>query len=425
MVRRVPVILICLLLAMSAVHASGAEKTLTALISGNQQYLENTREVFDEFERRNPGIRIQIDPVDDVGPAFIVRMAAGTPPDIVRLRGTEPAEFGVQGMIMDLTELIRRDMAEEFRNFFPSVVPSLGWAGRTYSIPFGVTVQAILYNQTRFAEHGLPVPGAHWSWERDVIEAGKKISRDLDGDGKIDIYFLSPLGTLEWFPWVTAGGGRMFSEDGLSFLANSPAGYDALQFQGDLINVHKVMPSIAERTNDAFVFEKGTSVYSVQGSWFIGTMRRIAVPWEWDAAEVPTFKGVQATNIWPETPWSIPSTAPEPALSWRVLRFIGGREGQLTVAKLGLAMPILQSVARSPQYMRQSPPQNMAAFVEMAVKPGTMPIPAIPGWSNASRAMRPAYDSVMAGSKSASAALSEVAAAVEAQLRQAHEKMKK
>ena len=49
---------------------------------------------------------------------------------------------------------------------------------------------------------------------------------------------------------------------------------------------------------------------------------------EWNIAEMPSFAGGQATNIWPETPYSIPVGCRHPEEAWRVLEFIASTEGQ-------------------------------------------------------------------------------------------------
>ncbi len=391
---------------------------LQALISGDQQYINNIRSVFDVFEQKNPDIHIDILQTDDVGPKFRVMYAGGTPPDLLRMRGNEPAEFGTEGMIEELTGRIRSDASLPLSDFFTPALPNLGWNGRLYALPLGVTIEAMLYNKDLFSKAGVPYPDASWAWEREVIQYGKKMTVDVNGDGKIDQFFLGGLGTLEWFPFLYAAGGELFSADG-RFLANSPAGAAALQFAGDLMNVHHITPTRAEAGTRTWGFEKGNIALNITGSWFIGSLRRLKVDFEWDAATVPTFAGQRATILWPETPWGIPSTARHKEEAWRVLRWIASPEGQAAIARAGLATPIRISVARSPAYLEQRPPEHIEAFIEAALAPRTRAIPGIPGWSRVYPALRdgaiyPVYD----GKAAASQALAAVAPQIDGILKE-------
>lgn len=396
------------LLAGTVTVGLAAERTvIQALIAGNQQYIENIRSVFDAFEAKNRDIRIEIIQTDDVNAKFRVMYAGGTPPDLLRMLGTGAAEYGPAGMIEELTPRIKSDPTLPLTDFFPPALQSLGWGGRIYALPLGLTIQAMLYNKNLFDKAGVPYPGASWAWEREVIQYGKKMTLDVNGDRRIDQFFLGGMGVYEWFPFVYAAGGELFSGDGSRFLANSPAGAGGLQFAADLMNVQHITPTRAEGDTGTWAFEKGNVALNITGSWFIGSLRKLKVDFEWDAANVPTFKGGRATNLWPETPWGIPSTAKNKEAAWRVIRFMGSREGQEVISKLGLATPIRLSVARSPAYTEQRPPNNIQAFVEAAVAPRTHALPALPGWSSKvypilrDTAIYPAYD----GQKPANQAL--------------------
>ncbi|HET7559725.1 MAG TPA: hypothetical protein VFK80_07175 [Limnochordia bacterium] len=57
---------------------------------------------------------------------------------------------------------------------------------------------------------------------------------------------------------------------------------------------------------------------------------------------MPGFNGRHGTQIWPETPWIIPTGVKHPELSWRVLEYIAGQRGQALVTQMGIAMPPLR-----------------------------------------------------------------------------------
>ena len=75
------------------------------------------------------------------------------------------------------------------------------WDGHRYGIPIMGGPGIVLVNEDLFQTMGLPTPieyARNRDWTRDLIELGKKITRDVDGDGRLDVFALPQPGTNAW-----------------------------------------------------------------------------------------------------------------------------------------------------------------------------------------------------------------------------------
>ena len=92
-----------------------------------------------------------------------------------------------------------------------------------------------------------------WTMD-DFVAAGKKISRDTDGDGENDI-FLSGFQTQRFhltdIIYVLNHGGSILNEDETAFTLDSKEFIEGLQFLVDAIYKHKIVPKGAE-TSDSY-----------------------------------------------------------------------------------------------------------------------------------------------------------------------------
>jgi ABC-type glycerol-3-phosphate transport system substrate-binding protein len=79
---------------------------------------------------------------------------------------------------------------------------------------------------------------------KEVIEEGKKLTTDTDGDGMIDRYAMIfwQNGFESSAPFLWALNGQLFNEDGSGINLTSEEMYQAVDFIRALIYAHKIMP---------------------------------------------------------------------------------------------------------------------------------------------------------------------------------------
>ena len=105
------------------------------------------------------------------------------------------------------------------------------YENKVYGFPFIPDGMVFLYNKEMFAEAGLTEPPKTWD---EVYEYGKKLTRDTDGDGKIDQYGFALMAggrvqtAVMYTALLFASGGREYDADGNPSF-NTDAGVKAMQ----------------------------------------------------------------------------------------------------------------------------------------------------------------------------------------------------
>lgn len=403
---------VVLVLCSLGFHAVAAETTVLRVMTfGSAEYIENTRIFFREFERQNPDLRVEI----EVGSLekFIVMTAAGEPPDLVRVLGYNVPEYAAKGLIQSLEPFLRESQKVSVADFIPAALGSLSYQGELYSIPWGLSAQTMFVNVDKYAEVGLSIPDASWTWEEEALAAARRLTRDIDGDGSKDQFFMNHDGGVHDQTFAYIGGGKLFDDVTWEYLADSQESIDGLQLKVNLIHEHQVAagPGIVPNVRDWRLLSGNVST-EMTGSWFVSSLLLTNPSFEWDIALTPSFRGERGTAIWPETPWVIPAGVPHPELSWRMIEFIGSVEGQTLAAELGLAIPPIRLDVASTVLPELYPNQNIHYVFEMAIAPWSRSIPTAP--ENARNALTSALGQIMRGDVPVRTALESARPAAEA-----------
>lgn len=398
---------------------AGDTVTLTLLVGGGAEYLQNLRTILAAFEAQNPDIKLDLIESSNTNEQFRVLYSSGVQLDLVRTNHGQIATFAKEGSILDLTPMIERDPDFPFDAFYPAAQEMLKIGGRIYYVPFGISVETLFYNKDLFSNAGLPFPDQSWAWDREALDVGRRLTLDANNDGVIDQFFLGNVLDGFFFTILYALGGEVVTADGSRFAMNSPEGLEAIEFVNSLVNERRITLNRTELDSGSWHFYLGNIAAVVQSSYFVGAMQQRGVSFDWDVAPMPAYREGRASTMWAETPWVIPANAAHPEEAFRLLKFIASVEGQELVARTGMATPIHRDVAVSPVYLEQTPPVNMLAFHETASYPNMRSRPDLPNWPQiwqtlASVVLGPVY----AGTQPASAALAEAERLINAILAQ-------
>ncbi len=213
-----------------------------------------------KFMEKNPDIAVEeVDvPWNEFEPKLMSLYAAGIAPDILGTGGTNPyVERYYRGMVLVLDPYLDKEPKELKDDLWPVGVKSYTKEGKLVALTFNVLYSGVFMNATRFDEAGVPYPTIDWKkpWTvEEMIETARKLTKDKDGDGKIDVYGLS---WGHWSPWYHT---RLWGQDLVSaddyasglfhkWQTDKKEVYDAcvagLQARADAVWKHKVGPNPA------------------------------------------------------------------------------------------------------------------------------------------------------------------------------------
>ncbi|MBM4431938.1 MAG: hypothetical protein FJ026_16555, partial [Chloroflexi bacterium] len=110
-------------------------------------------------------------------PKLMAMYAAGIPPDIYGVTGTNPyIERILRGMVLSAQPFIDKEGPDAFKDAWPVVLNVFRLSGQTWAIPPSLHVAGVWLNATLFDEAGVPYPTVDWSdkswnWEAFVETA--------------------------------------------------------------------------------------------------------------------------------------------------------------------------------------------------------------------------------------------------------------
>ena len=139
-----------------------------------------------KFMAKAPAITVTVTAIAPSGTMlekFKTAAAAGTPPDLLTLPTTWYGDLLASKMVAELDPLIKtRGQGFQRDAFYPDVLAVLELGGKLYGVPRFVVTSVLYYNKDLFARQGIASPTENWTWEKDFVETGQKLTRSGDGN---------------------------------------------------------------------------------------------------------------------------------------------------------------------------------------------------------------------------------------------------
>ena len=194
------------------------------------------RQIVDDFNasQNKVYVRLRMEPWAGFQEKMIAGLTSGTAPEVWFTDGVQILEWAAKNAIEDLTPFITRDInLKDYIGFEGLRDPE----GRYWGVPYGIQTAALFYNKKLFDEAKVPYPDESLTWEK-LVEIGKKLTRDINGDGKPDIYGYSG----NYYNFIYQNGGRLLDASKRNSRINTPPVIEAMQFYYDLVHKYKISP---------------------------------------------------------------------------------------------------------------------------------------------------------------------------------------
>ena len=377
--------------------------TLRMMQYGTQPEGEAKQQVLTLFEEKHPGIKAELDNTPG-GNAYNDKLqamtAGGTPPDVFWFN---PALFLVymrRGFFLELTPILRRERFD-LSDFPDKAIEQYSWEGKNWAMPKDFPTRGLFYNVNLFDEVGLPHPPGNysdqsWTWDR-FLEAAQKTTRDKGGAAHFGLQ--SGNGFRQWMPWVHGNGGELVNRECTQCILHEPPAVEALQYLQDLRVRHKVWVTPPDVQQGA-TFPLGRIAITESAPPSVGTMRRQAQGFTWDATHVPRGKNGKYAASGGGTGQAVHAGTPNKDEAWALLKFILSPEALfIEIVKDQLNMPGRKSQANSKEYLSSGqPPKNIKVFVDGL--PFLRPDPQTTNWDEINAVLTTEMATLWSGDKS-------------------------
>ncbi|MBS6041655.1 MAG: sugar ABC transporter substrate-binding protein [Clostridium baratii] len=318
------------------------------------------RKVADEFEKKNPNIKINIQVTgwNDYWTMLEAAATGGSLPDTFWMHSNEIYRYGSNKMLLDLNDYIKDSKDVDLKNFPEGLNKIYNINEHQYAIPKDYDTIGLWYNKKMFDEAGIPYPDDSWNWDK-LKEVAKKLTK---ADGS-QYGVLAPLHNQEgYYNFVYQNGGNIISNEKKSEYDN-PKTIEAMKYYFDL-SKEGLSPKIYNDKERAEALQNGQVAMGFFGSWNLSAFSENEyMNKNFDVAVLPSANDGKRATIFNGIGNAASATTKHPQEAWKWLEYLGSKEGQEKQGELGIAIPAYNGVAE--KWVETSKSFNTKVFIDM------------------------------------------------------------
>ncbi len=332
---------------------------------GDPAELEVWKQIVADFEKEYPNVKVSVEVSDwdSYWTKLKTLLAANNPPDIFAIDAPLYKDYQSRGVLLNLKPYLDANPGL-LDGLYPVTLKAYETPEGYFGLPRDFQTIVVFYNKDMFDAAGVPYPQQGWTYD-DLREIARKLTKDTNGDGKVDQYgFYADLWDMEliWSEGIWAHGGDVINADATQTLIGTPEARKAWKLFHDMIFVDGSWPdanTAAQYGGDPFL--AGVAAMTTIGHWAIPGYAEAS--FKWDVAPMPTGPAGQATSV-NSAGFVVAKATKYPQESFNFIKFVLSEKGQTRLAELGFACPVLKSVAESPAFLEQEVKVNHQVFLD-------------------------------------------------------------
>ena len=336
---------------------------------------EVVQQLLPEFERLNPGIRVEVQqiPWSAAHEKLLTAFAGGTLPDVCQLGNTCLPEFAALDALAPLDASIAGSGVIAREDYFPGIWETNVVADRVRGVPWYVDTRLLFYRSDILREAGYAAPPRTWSEWREMLAAITRAGQDERYGILLPLNEPEPLIALA----LQQPEPLLREEDRWSGFSST--GFRrALTFYASMFE-NGWAPRVggAQISNVWAEFGRGRFAFYVSGPWNIGEFKRRLPPQvqaHWMTAPLPGPDGPGASTAGGSSLVIFRSAQAREA-AWRLVEFLSEPAVQLRFHRLTGNLPPRRS-AWQDQELASDP--HARAFREQLER--VKAAPKVPEW---------------------------------------------
>lgn len=299
------------------------------------------RESFEKFERENPNIEVEDQPValGQMQTKLSTAIEGGRGPDVMALNVLAMQRFIHEGWAQSLQPFIDGEEEGYLDDFYEITLEPVSSGGEVYGIPMNVTAMVMVYNSQMWREAGLNPADPPADWD-EYMEYAEKLTKDTDGDGKIDQWgagspFAGKAGfQLRFVPVFRGFGASLLTDDWEHSNLDTPEAKEAFKYIVELGRSDYMPPGTAQNDcNDVRRLQANKKVANIIGTMWtipeVSGMNPDLQGWKvLEMAPVPVAKGKDVdkhTVLYEKSLFMNPNTK-HPEAAWKLIKFLTAPE---------------------------------------------------------------------------------------------------
>jgi multiple sugar transport system substrate-binding protein len=395
---------------------TGAERGERLLFWGLGREGEVARELIPEFQRRNPGIRLEVQqiPWTSAHEKLLTAFVGRATPDVAQMGNTWIPEFAAIGALEPLDSRVAGSAAVSPADYFPGVWQTSEYGGAVYGIPWYVDTRVLFYRPDLLARAGYAAMPRDWAgW----LESMRRIRQFQPPEAHP---FLLPIN--EWEQICILGlqrGADLLCDDGTRGCFEEPAFEAAANFYVSLYR-EGLSPIVAfsQLGNVYQEFERGNIAMWMTGPWNLGEFRRRLPPEHQDLWMTAPLPAPDAAR-WPGASFAggsslaLFASSPRRESAWKLVEFLSEPAIQSRFYALSGDLPARRAAWEDPSLAADLKARAFRDQLEHVT-----PMPRVPEWEQIAQKLWDALEPAVRGR----ASVAKVLAALDGDVNQILEK---
>lgn len=349
---------------------------LTFMFRGNPEELKAYQATVKRFEEANKDVKVtMVQTAPDQYDTKLKSAIAGRKiPDVFFYNPAQVKAYVNSGVLLDITEAVENSEDVKLDDIWEKGVDKYRFDGETlgegaiYGLPKDLGPFALGYNKTMFEDAGIPLPDKDkpYTWD-EFVDVAKQLTKDTNGDGKMDQYGTGFNVNWALQPFVWSNGADWINEDGTKVTIDDPKFIEALQFFVDQQLKHEITPSIGEtQTLDTYQrWLKGQLAFFPVGPWDMAAFKE-QLKFEYDLLPWPAGSTGKASGWVGSLGIGVGSTTKHKEKAAELAMYLSAdQEGQQALVDAQVQLPNSMEIADNWAANTSIKPENKQEFLDL------------------------------------------------------------
>jgi trehalose/maltose transport system substrate-binding protein len=395
-----------------ALAAAAPAQTRLRIFTGGQQRPDVMRKIADEYEKRNPGAKIEI----EVGGATseqqqqylnTVLAAKDAALDVILIDVIRPAQWAAAGWAEPLDGYLGADRDRIMGQYLPAYRAANVVGGKVIALPYFADAQFLYYRKDLLDKHGLKPPQ---TWD-ELRTSAEKILK-AEGNPQLSGFQTAgaPIeGTVCTYLVPMWGAGGDLTDGSGKLQLGTDAARKPFQLWTDLKAAKITPPNLAEIPTDRIRqnFQAGNLLYAMTWGYTWNRTQSDAdsvVKGKTAVVPLPGFTADKRATCIGGWQVAVSAYSKNKAEAVKLVRYLSSPEISRVQAVLASHLPVFPEVYGDPEVLKANPWFKDALPVVQSARSR----PVSPRYTEVSEIIRTNMNAFLAGTKSADAALGDM-----------------
>ena len=390
---------------------ASAEQTTLRIFTGGQQRPDVMRKIADEYQKKNPNVKIEIEvggATSEAQQQYLSTVLASKDStlDVILIDVIRPAQWASQGWAEPLDSYLGADKAKVMSGYLKAYADADQVNGKVIALPYFAESQFMYYRKDLLEKYKRPAPK---TWD-EMMETAKII---MDGEKNSQLQGFSTAGApiegtvCTYLVPLWGAGGELTKDRRLNL--DTPAAREPFQLYGRMKQSGVLPKNIAEIPTDRIRIDMqaGNLIFGMTWGYVWNRLENDAdskVKGKIGVAPLPHDEGGKSATCIGGWQLAVSAYSKNKAEAVKFARWLSSPEVSKMQSILASHLPVFAQVYKDPEVLKANP-----WFAEaLPVVEGAKSRPVTPQYPQVSDVIRSNMNAYLAGTKTTDVALSDM-----------------